>query len=316
MRSSLAIAAIAALSPLEAWAGGGRVTLESDEVCAPLAPLLSRANDRGDLPLGNETVRSESPEGWAGPPSGHCGPLRVWVVLDHVQSRSGSASITAHVQLHADAPLMVLGTAWPRVVRVEDEKGRPLDASPAPADNRVRMKTPSSNGSLDSLFSLTWAGRTAPERIEHLRAALPAVVVKGFRPMTTISDAFRDTSRTSSMHGVSVRIENAGHAETTYQGRIRVLFETRDAGDLWTAFTGVPVALVDSAGSVVYRRWVQNFGGEEGLHIDIGFTARPENKPPYALVVYEPDAVRIDVPISWESADVPPVRIEQAPVPP
>ncbi len=298
-------------------------SLTSVDPCPGLEPLLDRTSGGDWLPITREAQLSQSPESWAGPAQGRCGPVRYWVSLDHVRRLSGATSLDVRVVLHAQAPLLVLGLGWPALSHAEDESGHALEASPTPVENRIRVKVHDAAGCLDTGLSFPLDPRPGsrgpalkPTEVRMLRAAIPAVVVNGFRPLATIADPFRARPEPVRRHGVTVAVELERVSGQVHGGLVRVTTEEPESADIWGGFAGVPVVLEDAAGRVVFQRWLQPRIGEPSWTADIGFTATAAHTPPFALVVFEPNALRIELPLEWGSADVPPLRLEQPPVPP
>lgn len=296
------------------------LAIRSFETCPGLEPLAPGKGGAERLPLVRETLFSEPQGSWAGAPAGQCGPLQFWVSLDHVRHLSGNVSLNVRAVLHAEAPLLLLGLGWPTVLHAEDERGRVMHA-PNP-NGPMRIKVNSAVGNLDTVvsFSLDAPGRSRPplepKQIRRFRATIPAIVVHGFRPLVRVADPFGAQTAPVTRNGMTVKVENAHRFGQVLTGAVRVEVSQPDIGDIWNGFTAIPIVLRDSSGAVALRRWVQVRTMEKHWSGEIGFTETSTARPPYELVVYEPDYVLVDVPLEWESADVPPLRIEQPPVPP
>lgn len=297
------------------------VSLRTFDPCPGLESIAEPHGDGDWLPLTTETVRSESPESWAGPAAGHCGPVDYRVTLDHVRRLSGKTFLDVRVVAYAEAPFLVLGLGWPTVVHAEDESGAQLEA-PRPAEpNHVRFKVRDSAGTLDASVSFPldrgpFRSNLKPVQLRRFRATIPAVVVNGFRTMVRIADPIRDDVEPITRHGMTVTVSDAQRAGHSHRGEIRITAGTQQSSDLWKAFSGVPIALIDSAGRVVFKRWVQLPVSGNSWVSSLDFESTGEHVPPYTLVVYEPNAVTVELPLEWARADVPPLRVEAEPVPP
>ena len=298
----------------------GRVPVTRFDPCPGLESLTG-TNDSELLPITTETVHSESPASWAGPAMGRCGPVRSWVTFDHVLRLSRESQLNVRAVLWAEPPYLVIGTGHPTLINAQTERGVVLEAEKLPVPSPIRFKVRDSAGALDAYltFPLDRAfllPSLSPARLEGFRATIPTVVVKGFRPLTKIVDPYQLAVAPVTTGGVTVSIDRATRHEEHHWGSVRVTATTRYSEDLWKAFTGIPAEVVDSMGEVVLRRWLMlPVGGEHWL-ASIDFEATPDQKAPFTLIVYEPNAVRVDLPLEWSSADLPPRRVEAKPIPP
>lgn len=297
------------------------ISLRTFDPCPGLESFVEPQRNGDWLPLTTETVVSQSPESWAGPVVGHCGPVGYWITLDHVRRLSGKSFLDVRVVAYADPPFLVLGLGWPTVSHAEDESGSELEAPRPTEPNHVQFKVCDSAGSLYTSVSFPldrelFRPTLKPTRLRRVRATIPAVVVNGFRMMVRIADPFRAELKPVTLNGMTVTVSNVQRAGRSYRGEVRIAAETRESSDLWKAFSGVPIALVDSAGRVAVKRWVQLPVGGTAWRSSLDFEATEEYAPPYTLVVYEPNAVKVELPLEWDSADVPPLRVEANPVPP
>lgn len=269
-------------------------------------------------PIERETVLSQDPSSWAGPPSGRCGPIRYWVELDHVRRLSGEVVIDVRVVLHAEPPYLVLGLGWPRVLHLEDEQGERLTA-PDPG-GPMRYKVEDTAGTLDTRLSIPLEPRgllrrrPSPRQLRRMRATLPAVVVSGFSPLVSF-DPY-GVGVTVTRGDMVFTVEGGAVSWPHHHGTLRAKATDAATADLWGAFGGIPFTLEDATGARVLQRWLMPVPMGTGLRGDLAAVATPEQKPPLRLVVNEPAHARIELPLEWDRVAVPPLRVEQRPVPP
>jgi hypothetical protein len=318
---SILLGLLAAFETSGSTPGLGRVPVRSFDPCPGLESLTTGNNDLELLPITTETVHSESPVSWAGPAMGRCGPVRSWVTFDHVKRLSGEIQLKVRAVLWAEPPYLVIGTGHPTLINAQTGEGVNLQAEKLSVPNPIRFKVHDSAGVLGAYLAIPldrglFLPSLRPARLEEFRATIPTVVVKGFRPLAKIVDPYQLAVAPSTANGVTVSIDRATRHDKLHRGSVRVTATTRYSEDLWKAFTGIPVELVDSTGEVILRRWLMLPTGGEHWLASIDFEAKPDQKPPFTLIVYEPNAVRVDLPLEWSSADLPPRRVEPEPIPP
>ncbi|HSL16790.1 MAG TPA: hypothetical protein VLB51_02695 [Methylomirabilota bacterium] len=312
---------LTALETTGSAAEPGRVPVRSFDPCPGLESLTNPNHDSELLPITTETVLPEAPVSWAGPAMARCGPVLSWVDFDHVKRLSGKSQLNVRTVLWAEPPYLVLGAGFPTLVHAQTENGVVLEAEELSVPNWIRFKVRDSAGVLDTVLTFPLdrgplPPGLRPTRLQKFRATVPTVVVKGFRPLVKIADPYRLGTAPLTTNGMTVAIDEAQRQESFHWGSVRVTATSRNAGELWNAFSGIPAELVDSTGRVVLRRWLMRpIGGERWL-TSIDFEAEADQQPPFTLIVYEPNAVNLDLPLEWDSADLPPRRVEQEPIPP
>ena len=312
---------LAAFGTTGSAAEPGRVPLRSFVPCPGLESLTDPNHDSELLPITTETVLPEAPVTWAGPAMGRCGPVLSWVTIDHVKRLSGESQLNVRAVLWAEPPYLVLGAGFPTLVHAQTENGVVLEAEELSVPNRIRFKVLDTAGVLDSVLTFPLdrgllLPSLRPARLRDFRATIPTVVVKGFRPLVKIADPYRPGTAPLTANGMTVTIDEGKRHESFHWGTVRVTAATRFAAQLWEVFSGIPAELLDSTGRVVLRRWLMRPIGGEHWRTSIDFEAKADHQPPFTLIVYEPNAVSLDLPLEWDSADLPPRRVEQKPIPP